>query len=115
MAGDFWALYGLTEDCLAVSPCFTRIMSQLLQRVGYEPYSMFRAMQLGSPSWFGWTLEAEAVASVVEETRGNTLTVAAVAGGKRRKVERYEGRPHTVKQRPRTIKDALRGLPVVTQ
>lgn len=109
MSGDFWALYGLSVDDVQKSPGMVRVFYELLERIAYEPFSLYRAQRLGGDYWFGWTTENDVLASIVEELRGNTLTVASVGGGKGipRKIEVYQDRPQVKAKRPRTLKEAM--------
>lgn len=42
------------------------LVSQLLERLPYEPWSMHRAKELGGEKWFGWSLESEFSAEVLD-------------------------------------------------
>ncbi|MDY6143749.1 MAG: hypothetical protein SPI14_06055 [Arcanobacterium sp.] len=75
------------------TPTMIRVGYELVQRLSYEPYSLWRAHSLGSAYFVGWDRTAEAVAATVE-----TLTQFAQSFSKKRITpEPYAGRPEAVR------------------
>lgn len=52
---DFWALYRIdVHGDYRVS-----LVSQLLERLPHEPWSLYRANELGGTEWFGYSHDSE--------------------------------------------------------
>ena len=54
-------LYGVDVDEWVWRPD-VRLLVGLIERLPYEPRSMYRARSLGDDAWFGWTTEAALLA-----------------------------------------------------
>jgi hypothetical protein len=88
-----------------------RVFVRLLERIGYEPWSLYRAERLGGPQWLGWGVTEDALAATVEEVRGLTCTIAKALGGKRVKEPApYQGRPQEQAERPKDLATAFARL-----
>ena len=58
-------LYGVDVDEWVWRPD-VRLLVGLIERLPYEPRSMYRARSLGDDAWFGWTTEAALLAEMVD-------------------------------------------------
>ena len=67
-----WALYRLD----VFGRYDERLAEILLERLSYEPMSLYRAEQLGGPEWYGYGLAAEAILGVADEVHLNTKAAA---------------------------------------
>lgn len=79
-AGDMWALYGVD----VYGPFRIRLVEALLERLNYEPNSLWRANQLGGPEWFGWGTAERMMADLIDRA-----SMSAKAGGKIKPSEVY--------------------------
>lgn len=105
MAGDLWALYRFSVDDIK-SPAMMRVACQLIQRVNVEPFSMARAEIAHMPSLYGWTPEAEALASVYELIEA----FMSMFANKRAKIAPYPNRPNVERPKPLSMGEAAARL-----
>ena len=47
-------------------PYRVALVSQLLERLPHEPWSMYRAAGLGGPKWFGYSHDSERLSDVLD-------------------------------------------------
>ena len=52
-------------------------MEALLERLSYEPWSLYRAKQLGGPQWFGYSADSERLNALID---GQRLQMKAASG-----------------------------------
>lgn len=60
-------------------PYRVALVSQLLERLPHEPWSMYRAAGLGGPKWFGYSHDSERLSDVLDRL---TLMIKATAVNK---------------------------------
>jgi hypothetical protein len=71
-------------------------MEALLERLSYEPWSLYRAKQLGGPQWFGYSADSERLNALLD---GQRLQTKAASGRGRAYLKDSEMAP-----RPGTVK-----------
>lgn len=47
-------------------PYRVALVSQLLERLPHEPWSMYRALELGGEKWFGYSHDSERLSDVLD-------------------------------------------------
>lgn len=63
VVGDMWALYGVD----VTGPFRVALVLRLLERLAYEPFSLWRAKRLSDDArWFGWGLVNQQLADLVD-------------------------------------------------
>ena len=89
-------LYGVDVDEWVWRPD-VRLLVGLIERLPYEPRSMYRARSLGDDAWFGWTTEAALLAEMVDMQAFAAATAAVRAatasergGAQRRERQAWE-------------------------
>lgn len=87
-------LYGVDVDEWVWRPD-VRLLVGLIERLPYEPRSMYRARSLGDDAWFGWTTEAALLAEMVDM---QAFAAAAAAVNKKARHKRIVARPEVQKQ-----------------
>ena len=87
-------LYGVDVDEWVWRPD-VRLLVGLIERLPYEPRSMYRARSLGDDTWFGWTTEAALLAEMVDM---QAFAAAAAAVNKKARHKRIVARPEVQKQ-----------------
>ena len=87
-------LYGVDVDEWVWRPD-VRLLVGLIERLPYEPRSMYRARSLGDDDWFGWTTEAALLAEMVDM---QAFAAAAAAVNKKARHKRIVSRPEVQKQ-----------------
>ena len=87
-------LYGVDVDEWVWRPD-VRLLVGLIERLPYEPRSMYQARSLGDDAWFGWTTEAALLAEMVDM---QAFAAAAAAVNKKARHKRIVSRPEVQKQ-----------------
>lgn len=73
------------------------ILTSMIQRLPYEPRSMWRAKeQLGGPEWYGWSRESAGLADLVDLMDLNTRATAQQRAKYQPLAPRPEGKKQTV-------------------
>lgn len=104
--GDLWALFHLDLHEQLDRPCID-VLWECMQRLPYEPRSMWRAKELGGEKWFGWDLPTSMQADLIDAVKFQT---SATAVNKRAKlkhpVERPDPKKHKqVEDKPASVAD----------
>ena len=108
---DLWALYRIdVRERLELGRMDLVLL--LIERLRYEPRSLFRASLLGGDDWFGWGLPESLMASLVD---GQGFQTQATAVHKKARFKAIVDRPEVAKKsRVVSTRDdvgaALRGL-----
>lgn len=76
-----------------------RLVDILLERLAVEPWSHYRALQLGGPEWYGYSGDSERLASLNDRT---TL-LTKVAAQRKGRLRDSEVMPRPKVEKPATI------------
>lgn len=102
---DLWVLYRLDFDEQIGKPRVD-LLVQCIERLPYEPWSRWRARELGGEKWLGWDLHAALIADLIDAINFQT---SATAVNKKAKlshpVERPEPKKQTIERRPESVAD----------
>lgn len=90
-----WALYRLD----VTGPFSESLVETLVERLTMEPYSLYRAEQLGGPEWFGYGLQSELLMQVADELHLQTKVTAQRKGRLKPSEQRVRPKP----EKPATI------------
>lgn len=80
-----------------------------IQRLPHEPYSMWRAMQLGGPEHIGWSVETYKLADLMDAVQINTVISAHVGSKKAPDMPEPVYRPE-IKNMPEDVTVPARSL-----
>lgn len=91
------ALYGFDIHEVLKFRAPIRVAFAYLNRLPYEPWSLWRAMQLGGPEHMGWTPDTYRQAELIDAMNINTVITANVGSRKQPDMPEPAYRP-SVKQ-----------------
>lgn len=100
---DLWALYRL-DFHEQIDRARTDLLEQCIERLPYEPWSRWRALELGGEKWLGWDLHSSLLADLIDAINFQTSATAVNKKAKlRHPVERPEPKKQTIEQRPESV------------
>lgn len=79
---------------------------QCVQRLPYEPRSLWRAQELGGEKWFGWDLPTSLLADLIDAVKFQTSATAVNKKARLKDpVERPDPKKKPVEDKPSTVAD----------
>jgi len=77
-----------------------------MARLAVEPYSLWRANELGGEKWVGWDMQAMLTADLIDATNFQTSATAVNKKAKlKHPVERPEPKKQQVEDKPSSVAD----------
>lgn len=100
-----WALYRVNFYEEVDGPRFF-LVCELIERLHVEPFSLWRARELGGEEWYGWGLVASRLTDVLDSLQFQTAATAVNKKAKlRHPAERPEPRQKGHTYRPKSVGD----------
>jgi hypothetical protein len=86
-------LYGFDIYTVFTGQAPIRVALAYISRLSFEPWSLWRANQLGGPEHLGWTPDTYQAAAIVDATNVNTVVSGNVGSKKPPKMPEPSYRP----------------------
>lgn len=92
MRGDIFALYGIDPVDYLEQHENVDLIYILIERLAYEPMSIYRAKQLGDDSFIGWSADSNRLADLLDAVHFAAVTGAMQKGKFKNVAQRPEAK-----------------------
>lgn len=112
MRGDIFALYGIDPVEYLDTHDNVDLIFILIERLAYEPMSLYRAEQLGDDSFIGWSADSNRLADLLDAVHFAAVTGAMQKGKFKNVAQRPEAKnlKKTAKRVTTNIRDFAKSV-----